>query len=238
MGTATWKGPTTSLVEAVNSPSYEASDRIIKTRTYHGLFTFCETEFPDYAKGTAGTGAEAGYTIASSSLQKIRGGIGQLTVKWEASSSDSGQPLPNDEVAVSGTNQSPRLERHPNYVSLDAAALINVETALRAQEKPARDTAYAALSATGKELVDKIRKGNESYYLATLRYVWVTHSYTLPTSTRGGYVESIGGPLAAYFVSGIEWLRESDNLDYSNGIWRRTIAWLGADAWDADIYPP
>ena len=231
MATPTWKGPTDQLVEANNSPTYELSERVLKTRIYHGLFSYCESLLPDYSRGTIGTGSEAGYLVSRTTLAKLRGKIGQLSIQWEASSDSSGQSLPSDEVAVTPNNLNPRLETHPRFTvggsALTAANLANVETALRAQDESARATAYAALPSLGKELVDRIRRGNESYYLAALRYSWVTHSWTIPSSTRGGYVESPGGPLSSYFVAGISWLREADDLQYQNGIWRRTRTWLG-----------
>jgi hypothetical protein len=236
MAAVTWKGTTTQLVEASNSPAYDAGDRASKTRVYHGLFSYCETVFGNFAKGTIGSGAEAGYVVEKSSLRKLRGGIGQITVEWVAATSGSGQPLPPDEVAVSATSQSPRLERHPNYASLTAEELQEVDNCLRMPDATARKNKIATLTTLPKELVNKILKGNESYYLATLRYSWVTHSYSLPTTTRGGYIDTISGPLAGYFVAGIVWLREADNLDNSNGVWRRTITWAGSDSWDADIY--
>lgn len=233
----TWKGPTTQLVEATNSPSYKVSDRIIQTRAYHCLFSYGESQLGNFAKGTAGTGGQAGYTVGDSALTKQRGNIGLLTVNWEASSASSGQPLPGDEVNVSATNQSPRTERHPAFATLTAAEFKQVADALAAPDAKLRKPIYDLLPALGKSLVDIIIKGNESYYLATLRYQWTTHSYTIPNSTRGGYVEALSGPLASYFTGTIVWLREADDLQYANGIWKRTRSWLGADQWNATLYP-
>jgi hypothetical protein len=197
---------------------------------------------------TLGSGDLTGYILRSSIVDRSKGDIGKLTDVWAVGGDDADPgdaPLPADEVAVSATNQSPRTERHPRFAHLAAIAdeLGNVEDALRAPSPTERAVAYSLLSATagsllgGKALVDKIRAGNEAYYLATLRYSWATHSYGVPNSTRGGYVETISGPLASYFTGSISWLREADDLQWSNGIWRRTRSWLGADAWDADLYP-
>lgn len=228
MATPTWKGPTDQLVEANNSPSYQVGERIIKVRTYHGLFSHCESVLPDFSRGTAGSGDEDGYVVGAATLNKIRGGSGQLAVQWEASASTSGYVLPPDEVSVSPDNINPRLETHPRFATLDQEDLANVESALRAQDETARSDAYAALDTLGQELVDRIRRGNESYYLAALRYSWVTHSWTLPTMTRGGFVQSPSGPLSGYFSGTLSWLRESDDLQLSGGIWRYTRNWLGA----------
>ncbi len=237
MATPTWKGPTDQLVEANNSPTYELSERVIKTRIYHGLYSYCESLLPDYSRGTIGTGSESGYLVSRTTLAKLRGNIGQMTIQWEASSDSSGQTLPSDEVAVIPDNLNPRLEAHPNYAVLDDVDMQNVENALRANTRQERLVTDAFLTAEGLDLVTRIRRGNESFYLAAFRYSWVTHSWTIPSSTRGGFVESPGGPLASYFTGTISWLREADALQYQSGIWRRTRTWLGGPAghFDPDL---
>ena len=235
--TPTQKGAIGVLTEAADSPTIVRGVRTSITRTYVGIYSVCAAA--TWYKGDAGSGAEAGFQVASCTITKERGNHGKVVVVWESGGSGSGQPLPLDEVAISPSNQNPRTARHPLYSSLTAADLQNVEDACLKQSATERAAAYAALGATGQQLVDKIRLGNESYYLAALRYSWATHSYSIPTTTRGGYTESISGtPLSGYFVAGISWLREADDLQYSNGIWRRTRSWLGAadGHWDADLY--
>ena len=239
MSTPTYKN-LSALVELDESRRRENSQNgSTETRIYIG--TYAVAAAAQKAYGTIGTGDLSGYLIKSSTVEPMRGLLGKLVDVWSAGGEDgnpSTNPLPSDQVSVSGTNQSPKTERNPRYLSLETIAgeLERVETAIKGSAQGQRDAAYSALSATGQELVDKIRRGNESYYLASLSYSWVTHSYTLPTMYRGGWVEAPGGPLAGYFVGDIAWLRTSDDLQYSNGIWALTRTWLGADAWDADLY--
>lgn len=226
-----------ALVESPESRRVEwTKDALVETRIYVAAYDVARAALK--APFTAGTDDLEGFIIRSSVVEAVRPGLGRLVDVWVFGGDDADPetvPLPQDEVAVSATNQSPRLERHPRYVSLTSEQLALVENALRAQTN-ARNDAYEDLNTLGKELVDKIRAGNESYYLATLRYSWAVHSYTVPNTTRGGFVESISGPLAGYFSGSISWLREADQLEYSNGIWRKTVSWLGADTWDEDIY--
>jgi hypothetical protein len=228
-----------SLIEQPESRSRNWSkEGLTETRIY--VAEYAVAKAAQKPPGTIGSGDLAGFVIRSSNIESIRGLAARLTDVWSYGGDDGDpevNPLPADEVALQATNQSPKLERHPNYATLTGAQFDLVDLAIKAATDAERAAAYAALPTLGKELVDLIRAGNESYYLATLRYSWVTHSYSLPSSTRGGYVETVGGPLASYFIGTIAWLREADNLDYQNGIWRRTISWLGADAWNADIYP-
>jgi hypothetical protein len=229
-----------ALLEQPESGRIEVSrsGRLL-TKIYKAKYSVCTAAIKSV--DTVGSGDTLGYLVRTSTVERSKGSLGILTDVWAAGGDDADPgdtPLPADEIGINPTNQAPRTERHPRYVSLAGISgeLANVEDALRGTTATARAVAYSLLSATGKELVDKIRAGNESYYLATIRYSWATHSYSAPTSTRGGFRQSISGPLASYFTGTIEWLREADDVQYSNGIWRRTMSWLGADKWDAQIY--
>jgi hypothetical protein len=236
VSTPTYKN-LTALIEQPESGAVEYGDITILTKVYRGTYANCLADA--LSKGTAGSGATAGFQVQKSTVVRERGDIGKLTIVWEANGSGGGD-VPPDEVAVSPDNQSPRIERHPMFISLETIAdeLALVEDASRSQDQTTRDAAYAKLSDLGKKLVDKIRRGNETYYLAGLRYAWVTHYYTTPTMYRGGWIESPGGPLTGYFSGDIGWLREADDLQYSNGVWRLTRSWLGAPNmhWDAELY--
>ncbi|TXH10000.1 MAG: hypothetical protein E6R03_15975 [Hyphomicrobiaceae bacterium] len=229
----------TSLIEQPESRARENGDAQTEARIYIADYDTCKAA--QKTKNTVGTGDLAGYLIRTSKVEPIRGLAAKLIDVWVAGGDDAdpeSNPLPADEVNVTGTNQSPKTERHPRYISLAAIAgeMDRVDSAIKGGTKPERDAAYNALSTLGKELVTKIRNGNEAYYLATLTYSWATHSYTLPTMYRGGWVEAVSGPLSGYFVGTISWLRAADDLSYSNGIWRLTRTWLGADAWDSQLY--
>lgn len=233
-----------ALIEQPNSGGIKYSDRKQVTKIYKGLYADCEADA--LAKGTAGSGALTGFLVSESTVVPERGGLAVLTIVWESGGSDGSTPLPPDEVGVQPDNAAPRTERAVMFRPLDTqtvgteAVMDIVFAAVHAQNKAARDTELAKLSGNtlALKLVEKIRQGNESFYLASLRYVWATHYYALPTMTRGGYIDSPGGPLAGYFVSDIAWLREGDDLQYSNGVWRLTRSWLGTPNghWDSDLY--
>lgn len=246
---AKWVGPTNQLLELPESPSYELGDIVIQRRMYRCQFDYGESIIAGFSKGTAGTGAQSGYVVSSAKLERERGDIGRITVSWGAAGSGSGQSLPADEVSVQPSNLSPRLETHPLFAPLanmevaapDPQPVLDVaENVVRAQNADDRTFYRDQLAAIPLALkfIEKIRQGKESWYLASLRYSWATHSWTVPTMYRGGWIQAPLGPLANYFVADIDWLRESDDLQYSNGIWRLTRSWLGGPlgAWDTDLY--
>lgn len=238
-----------SLIEAENSPLYELTDQgITQTRTYHATFSVCLANrlYPGTAGGV-GTPQE-GYQIKNCRVESLGSEQGRLIYVWEANGSGSGATLPPDEVSVQADNQSPRVERHPIFKPLETMTvgtpaedvLDIVENAVRAQSKLARQDEIDKLTAIplALKLIDKLQRGQESYYMASLRYLWATHSWSVPNISRGGYRQSPLGPLANYFVGDIDWLREADDLQYSNGIWKWTSSWLGTPGgdWDMDLY--
>lgn len=238
MSTPTYKN-LSSLIEQPDSRRRENGDNNIEVRIYIAEYDVCKAA--QKVRNTVGTGDLAGYLIRSSVVEPIRGLAAKLIDTWVAGGDDADpgtNPLPADEVSVTATNQSPKAERNPAFASLNEDDLKNVDDAIRAGTSAQRQAAYDELDSTGQSLVDLLRAGHESYYLATLRYQWVTHYYDVPNSYRGGYVETPGGPLESYFVGTIVWLREADDLQYQNGIWRLTRSWLGADGWNATLYPP
>lgn len=242
--TKTWKGPVTALVELPDSPVWEFGDVVTQTRSYKGLHSFCLQEAgQNLLKNTLGAGDFAGFKVVRTRVTRERGDVGKLEVVWASWTTEAtGSALPEDEFAVIPENLSPRIEKHELFSSLDTEQLALVHDAVQGATEEARQEAWDELVAQGNvfatDLVEKLERGQESYYLCALRYVWVTHSWTLPTIDRGGYVQAPLGPLAGYFVSDIDWLREADDLQYQNGIYRWTRSWLGGPLghWDLDLY--
>lgn len=241
-----------SLIESNDSPSYVvAGGQVAQTRIYHAKFSVCLANI--LYEGAIGTGDQSGYVLTSCTVQHIGSEQGRLTYVWGAAGSGSGVTLPPDEVSVSGDNLSPRVESHKRYKPLDGVnvdwegesvpLLAVVQNAVQATSSTTRAKAIAILTATpvsalALELVKKLEAGREAFYMAALRYSWTTHSFTIPTMYRGGWIEAPGGPLAGYFVADIDWLREADDLQYSAGIWRLTRSWLGGPNghWDLQLY--
>ena len=258
----TWKGTATTLVEVPDSPTYELGEKVLQVRSYVGLHSLCVSEaFRAYQKGTIGMGDQTGYSVQKSTVSRSRGDQGLLVVTWESNGVESGQTLPPEEYSVTPENQNPRVERHAAFDALKGETVTFVDTRpgysgtktiplLTAIQNAAFSqdsrTFWAEVIATADEattalkLLGKLEGGLESYYLCALRYAWVTHSWACPTVDRGGYPQTPLGPLAGYFSADIDWLRESDDLQFQNGIYRLTQSWSGGpeSEWDADLYPP
>lgn len=234
MGTPIWKGYT-ALVEQPQSRGFEIGDVTRKIGIWVGTYDDCVAALP--VKGLFGSDAFAGWIVDGASLAPDRGERARLTVRY-VNSIGSGRPLPEDHWRLEGVEDNPRIERNPKYSSLTAQHLEGVQTAVQGKDDTIRDAAYTALTTLGKELVDKMRRGQESYYAAVRRYVWTTSSYTPPIAVDGGTIGTPGGPGAAYLNPTYQWLRFADDVDYANGVYKITSTWLGGPNghWDSDIY--
>lgn len=255
--TPTYKNLDT-LVEQPNSGTLEYSDRVVFTKIYRALFSVCQAAM--LPKGSIGTGAMAGFIVATCALSKERGEMGLLTIRWEAGggSDEGGQSLPADEVSVHPVELQPVIERLPKYASLsnqiigsgdDAEPVMKViDDVIRAATTSARKAALLKLLeelslddyALALDLLDKKEHGTAVYYLAGLEYSWTSYHWATPNIELGGTIESPGGPLAGYFDPGLGWLRKADAFDGSSGVFRLTRTWVGAPAghFDDGIYSP
>jgi hypothetical protein len=89
-------------------------------------------------------------------------------------------------------------------------------------------------------LIEKLTKGQETYYLAGLKYTWTRHFYDPQAINRGGYIEQPGGPLAGYLPYDFDWLRNCDRQQPvgTGGVYKVTYSWVGGPSghWDRDLY--
>jgi len=241
------------LVESEDSPQIELSERIRKRRTFRGKFADCLAAM--LPRGTLTGGDDAGFRVASCSLQKSTGGMGVLVFELEGVSPASGMQLPPDEVSVTPLDVSPRVESHRKYKPL-AGQTVTVEddtgnpvqftytaaimNAARATDPAVRKKFADAIASNSlaRELLGLLEQGVEVFYLAGFRYIWTQHSWNIPIIVGGGVIESPLGPLAGYFHPSLQFLREADALEERSGVWRITRSWLGLPdgQWATQLY--
>ncbi len=260
MSLVIWKGPTNALSFANNSPRFEWGDRVKVTDIYHGPQPLCAASM--LARGTYGTGFRAGYVVNQCTCNTLRGGIGELTIEWEAGGSGASAPLPTGNVAISPQELYPNVERNP-YFQGGSVAILPVDAALARMANhgstpfaqanalsqlnaraASSDSTAAASGALGVALAALLKKGVETYYVSAFRYTWEWFSYSIPELNVGGVIQSPSGvaPISLSTVSPISWLRLADTLEAAgvNGsMWKITSTWLGGQNgfWDGDLYP-
>ena len=99
---------------------------------------------------------------------------------------------------------NPRVERHPNVAGLATETLGKVRASIYGASQIAMDEAKDAIYALPASpdgdkaviLLDLLKKGVETYYLAGLRYTWISSYFTVPALSLGAYREVPGGPMA------------------------------------------
>lgn len=233
----TWKGPTDTLIEQANSPQVEAAERWTVTRTYKGLYTLCRSSI--VPRGTGGTGDEAGYICAKSTVTRERGNIGTLTVVWEATAATSGAQLPLPRFSCQPQRIARPLKYNVRYAALAPDILDAIDKALEADSLQGNGY-YDKLSGTERalELFNKRKRGQETYYLAGLKYTYTYASWTLPTLTLGGFLDTPDGPMEGLLPGTSTWLREADGVDGNGSYYEITCSWIGGPSgdWDTDLY--
>jgi hypothetical protein len=258
MSLLVWKGPTNALVLANNSPTLVYGDRVKATDIYNGPQSLCAESM--LARGTYGTGSRAGWVVNQCTTETSRGTIGKLTIDWEAGGTGADQPLPTGEVSLQPQELYPKIERNAffansgsfllpmdialAYASMHASTSFARQNALDqlAGRAASGDATIAASATLGQSLAAKLQRGEETYYQAGFRYVWVYYTYTLPTINVGGITETPTGPVTPSYDSTINWIRLADGFEpagVNGSMWKMTLTWLGGQDgyWDTDLYP-
>jgi hypothetical protein len=245
MPTIIWKGTSalftagvnTTLVEQPDSPEYTFGEKVSCVRKFRGLHSLALSSAP--AHGALGSGTMAGFKVASSIVRRLPRQIGELTINYEANDSSSGASLPPDEYGLHPFEVNPKTEQHPLFLTLTEAEREAVRGWVDAPDPTTRAANKAlVVGALAQQLGGKLLQGIETYYLAGWTYTWSLYSWSIPTVVDGGYVETPGGPLDGYLGTGVDWLRQADDLDFDGTKHKLTRTWLGGPTghWDADLY--
>jgi len=230
-------GVNTVLVEQADSPEYVFGEKVTCVRKFKGLHSLCVSSA--ISRGAIGTGDMAGFWVTRSLVRRQARQIGELVIEYEAYDSSSGASLPPDEYGLHPFEVNPKTEQHPLFASLTEAERELVRGWVDAPDPTTRATNKALVTgALAQQLGGKLLSGIETYYLAGWTYSWSLYSWSIPTVVDGGYVETPGGPLNGYLGSGVDWLRQADDLTFDGSNHKLTRTWLGGPTgqWDADLY--
>lgn len=259
-----WRG-TTLLVVQPESGRITGGDRIRRTDVLRGPYSLCFLSQP--ARGAFGTASwllgampdggalnRAAYVCNQSSVESERGGIGKLTVEWEAGGAYAAavHPLPVGNFACKPMELYPKIERNKFFqdpVPITTETIGKVYQAIYAETHQGRYTGLnginAIANATQKQLAlklkEKLERGEETYYLSGWRYTYEVFSYTPLAMSRGGITGTPAGPLAGTLPAGVSWLRLADDLDsagVAGSMYKYMITWIGGPDgyFDPDLY--
>jgi hypothetical protein len=215
------------------------------------------------ARGTILTDSFGNLTkVLSNTMDWSRGDVVHITMVAESLSFDP----PPDDFSYDVIEFNPALQKHPRYAPLTRAQIQQVRALAESQNYLAT-VDYAAILRIGStdtnaqaatELLYKLRKGIDSFYLPGFRVTFSRYYYQPQYKNPGGYIEDPvdSGNLPAqfwqvpgqeppddnsfttlarelfpmFYTNGITWLRLADTENYQRTWFRHTQSWIGAPA--------
>jgi hypothetical protein len=257
------------LVPQSAGANLQLADRILDSDVYRGPILACR--YNVLRRGTFGSGFRLGWVCTSSRVEREPGGKGILTINWELGGPYANPAyLPLDDFREETVELYPKVERHSTLAGADVAtrpthriAPYTIALAYGAhtadsqldtnqpldtiygmydrEDDPPGDSTWAEQKAWGLKLYKWLGLGHETYYLAGIKYSWITHSFVPPEIEQGAFIESPqGGPLMGDTT--FSWLRLADVLEpagVNGSVYKLTSTWLGGPGghWDPDLYP-
>lgn len=240
MGTPIRRG-SNAVIEQPDSPKWNFGEVITCTRNFQATdFAVALAAAP--LKGAIGTGIVSGLRVRESQVNKLRGGIGSLSITYESTPGvipGQGAQLPDDEGEILNEKLERALPKHPRYTALTEVLLNHINILLETSDETKRATALAAVAANAlaNELYLKLKRGETHYIIYAPVYRLLIHSWAAPLNLEvGGFRQSPpNSPVVP--PAGYEWIREGDRMTFNGSLWVVEKKWLGAPTWDPDVYP-
>ena len=246
--TATWRGVTDALTEQPESGLLQRKDQTTYTQVFRGPYALCISSAP--AKGTIGIAPVLGWRCQESTVTREQpGGKGILNIVWQAGPDAGGiapEVIPDDEWSCVPEPIQPKLSKHAMFAALTDADWHLIKDYLEASTKDDQGSAEMKIDGLpgGRDVlaakyIKKYLAGGDGYYLAGLRYTWVSRYLVAPFATLGGTLGRPGGPGAGYLPPTTVFLRQADQLEKDGRLFKLTRIWIGGPAghWDTDLYP-
>ncbi len=235
-----WRG-STQLQEQPDSPGWTFGEQIRLIRRFSGPHGACLAAAP--LKGAIGGGIASGLRVAESSVTKMRGGIGVLTIQYENQPGEvplQGQQLPEDEAEITSDEVEEPLKRHPKYASVTDTQHDMMNTVLNTVwDDPKHQEAVDVINSNfaAQELLAKLQRGFTHYPAAAPVYQLTTYYWEKPIGLSKGNVRQTPPSTPITPPEGLDWLRKPDHLSHNGTYWVLVRRWQGYENLDDDIYP-
>ena len=229
-----WKG-SSALQLSPDSPEIKVTkDGTETTLIYTGPTAAVIAAIPPRL---ASIGTYLGF-VDTVTTKQLPGGRSSMTVVLTPSPWTLSNDTPT--IEIEWVEIQKKLETHPRYQTggeseLDNADLDQLDRWRNASSSTQRAAEYATIAASYpelKNLVDKLRRGQDSYMVYAPVVRKITSNTSEPTTNQCGLRTT---PAAT--ITGYEFLQTADRATRKNGRWERTEEWTGAEVWDSDIYP-
>ncbi len=240
-----WKGlPPGTLSETPESGKLKLAERISYTQQFAGRYGDALIIAAGHPRGSIWTilfnGAPNLFCVDNTSLDLQKGGKGVVTIAYTYLG-----VMPPDDFALEPAEINPPIERNPYFAALTQNDLDLAHHAFKSATADGKITIDGAIAASPNKvlivsLVQKWLRGEKTYYLASYKFKHTLHTFNAPDAHPGGVIQQPFGAFAGYVAgSGLHWLRQADNVEWTNGLWKLTRTWYGAPSghWDPDLYP-
>lgn len=269
------RGNTATVFEEMpDSPEIERGEQATLRHSFKCDWDTGKTLLAAIGRGTIFQDSYGNVTkCISSRLKRGRGGI--VNCEFEIISEGLSFDNPPDEFTIETFDDNPALEKHPRYKDMTDRERFLIRGAVDASfsiDTQAEMQNYVASLVGGGvdgdeaiDLLNKLRRGNDSFYLPGFRVTWSQYAFGSWLINPGGYIEnpSPQGGVPPFFwytlsnemifnrvatanptlyANGISWLRLADTVSYSRTWFKITRSWIGSGFgyWDTDLYakPP
>jgi hypothetical protein len=228
--------------------SIEFTDRLSGVLEFHGPYDLCLAHRP--ARGAVMPGF-AGMTVDKALVRRAQApGFGELVVYLSDDDDDDSETTGDPITEITWLEVERDLYQHPLFAALTRASRRKIEL-WKTQADPAKYDSYiwpkvwsdgsitdgGTLAGTEVAYAIKFDAGIDSYKEYTPVASLVTFSRSKPNAIRTCGKRISGKPFAAC-PNGYVWLRVADDHHRSGrrGKWQRTQRFVGALAWDTDLY--
>ena len=242
-------GSTQALRELPDSPNIEWTEHISATLSYQGTYAACVAGVRQRGTKMAVRGV-GNLTVVKCSVRRRAPGQGTLTI--ELSDALDGGVSAGSQIDIDwGTIERP-IETHPRYASLSAEARARIRAwealdeqysarkaalqyplpTLAVLPDPANNAHWGQLTGAAAEMCAKKLKGVEAYLLPAPTVKRTSASSAGGAATRCGRIDA--PPVS---IPGYVFIKSADRQTRdASGAHQRSEEWLGADAWDTDLY--
>jgi hypothetical protein len=271
-----WKGPTNALAFAPTSPTLTYGDRVKAVDVYRGQQALCAASMlargtfgtgfrTGYVvnqctctneRGSIGTLTIEWEAGGASAIQPLPVGDyilapQEIYPKIERNTYFDGILPQIVRAAYCCLYQATNFDGsmiNNDYVINTAAGLkvVTPATATAPAVYSTPTTDQATQISLANNLLLKLMRGEETFYIAGWRYTYWYYSYTIPTLSIGARIATPGGPLAGNLPSNTVWLRLADNCEpagVNGSMYKVTSTFLGGPIyggigyWDPNLYP-
>jgi len=180
-------------------------------------------------------------TLDNATAHVSEGDIAQITCNYAGTDNNEADPDKTTYTIGMSLSEEPLLS-HKKFKDLSVAEKEALQAIINGKEKDPAGASYKdkVTSAAGKKALEKIQRGQTSYYSPKLTWRQSTVKKTSAASSDVNKIGQIDNPAGRQpnLGDGRDWLLNSVTQSHEGSAYRIEREWISSDAggWDEDIY--